>query len=271
MIFKYKYGIYNLIFLNNIKEGEDAMSKKDEALTQIEQVLQELKKGEEESAATAVIGQRSGNTNISGAIFKVIFKFWGFKILLIALLLILFTFGGTWLFFGNTFKKESTVFVEQVQELAMLATAEAHMKVIIEQEDNKLFGNDISVNLPGTKRELLLIVPATVIAGVNLKEVTSDDIKINEDDKELEIALPRATFIQDPAIQMEDVKTFSDEGLFRGEVKWDEGFDLATEAQEKIKDEAIEIGLLESAEKSAEKVLAGFYRNLGYTVKITFK
>jgi len=260
-----------MIFLNNIKGGGGAMSKKDEALTQIEQVLQELKKGEEESAATAVIGQRSGTNNISGAIFKVIFKFWGFKILLIALLLILITFGGTWLFFGNTLKKESTVFVEQIQELATLATAEAHMKVIIEQEDNKLFGNDISVNFPGTKRELLLIVPATVIAGVDLKEVTSDDIKVNEDDKELEIVLPRAKLIQDPAIQMENVKTFSDEGLFRGEVKWDEGFDLAAEAQKKIKDEVIETGLLESAEKSAEKVLTGFFRNLGYTVKISFK
>lgn len=70
---------------------------------------------------------------------------------------------------------------------------------------------------------------------------------------------------------MEDVKTFSDEGLFRGEVKWDEGYNLAAVAQKQIKDEAIEIGLLESAEKSAEKVLAGFFRNLGYAVKITFK
>lgn len=52
---------------------------------------------------------------------------------------------------------------------------------------------------------------------------------------------------------MENVKTFSDEGLFRGEVKWDEGFDLAAEAQKKIKDEVIETGLLESAEKVRRK------------------
>ena len=247
------------------------MSKKDDALTEIERILQELKKGEEESAATAVLGQSRGYTNTSGALFKLIFKFWGFKILIVILLLILITFGSTWLFFGNTFKKESIIFVEQVQELATLATAEAHVKVVIEQEDNKLFGNDISVNLPGTKRELLLIVPATVIAGVDLKGITSDDIKVNEDEKELEIVLSRATFIQDPTIQMDDVKTFSDEGLFRGNVKWDEGFDLAAVAQEEIKDEAVEMGLLASAEKSAEKVLTGFFRNLGYTAKITFK
>ena len=246
------------------------MSKKDEALIQIERVLEELKKGDEESAATAVVGQNRGNTNISGTLFKILFKFWGLKMFLIALLLIALTFGSTWLFFGSTFKNESTVFIEQVQELATLATAEAHVTVTIEEEDNKLFGNNIAINLPGTKRELLLIVPATVIAGVDLKGITSDDIKVNDDKKELEIVLPRATLIHDPAIQMDDVKTFSDEGLFRGEVKWNEGFDLAAIAQKEIKDKAIEIGLLESAEKSAEKVLKGFFSNLGYTVKITF-
>lgn len=246
------------------------MSKKDEALIQIERVLEELKKGDEESAATAVVGQNRGNTNISGTLFKILFKFWGLKMFLIALLLIALTFGSTWLFFGSTFKNESTVFIEQVQELATLATAEAHVTVTIEEEDNKLFGNNIAINLPGTKRELLLIVPATVIAGVDLKGITSDDIKVNDDKKELEIVLPRATLIHDPAIQMDQVKTFSDEGLFRGEVKWNEGFDLAAIAQKEIKDKAIEIGLLESAEKSAEKVLKGFFSNLGYTVKITF-
>ena len=247
------------------------MSKKDEALTQIERVLKELKKGEEESAATAVVGQNRGNANISGALIKLVFKLWGFRIFLTVLLLVVIASGVTWLFFGSTFKKESTIAVEQVREIAKLATAEALVTVTIEEEDNKLFGKNIPVNLPGTKRELLLVVPATVIAGVDLKGITSDDIKVNENKKELEIVLPRATLIQEPAILMDHVKTISDEGLFRGEVKWDEGFDLAAEAQGDIKDEAIKIGLLESAEKSAEKVLEGFFGNLGYTVKLTFK
>ena len=247
------------------------MSKKDEALTQIERVLKELKKGEEESAATAVVGQNRGNANISGALIKLVFKLWGFRIFLTVLLLVVIASGATWLFFGSTFKKESTIAVEQVREIAKLATAEALVTVTIEEEDNKLFGKNIPVNLPGTKRELLLVVPATVIAGVDLKGITSDDIKVNENKKELEIVLPRATLIQEPAILMDHVKTISDEGLFRGEVKWDEGFDLAAEAQGDIKDEAIKIGLLESAEKSAEKVLEGFFGNLGYTVKLTFK
>lgn len=246
------------------------MSKKDEAITQFEHVLKELKKGEE-SAATSVVGQSRGNINISGALVKRAFKFWGVKIFFILLLFIVIISGIIWSFSGSTYKKESTTFVEHIQELATLATAEAHIKVVIEEEDNKLFGRDIPVNFPGTKREILLIVPATVIAGVDLKGITSDDIKVNEKEKALEINLPQATLIQEPAIQMDNVKTFSNEGLFRGEIKWDEGFNLAAEAQEEIKNEAIEIGLLESAEKSAEKVLKEFFSNLGYTVKITFK
>ncbi|KGR75412.1 DUF4230 domain-containing protein [Ureibacillus sinduriensis] len=247
------------------------MNEKDEKITQFERVLNELEKGKEESAATTVLGRSRGNANISGALFKLIFKLWGKKILLFTLFLIAIIAAGVWFLSGSTFKKESITFVEQVQELATLATAEAHIKVIIEEEDNKLFGKDISVNLPGTKREVLLIVPATVIAGVDLKGITSNDIKVNDNEKLLEIDLPRATFIQDPTIQMDSVKTFSDEGLFRGEVQWKEGFDLAAEAQVEIKKEAMEIGLLESAETSAEKVLKGFFSNLGYTVKITFK
>lgn len=104
-----------------------------------------------------------------------------------------------------------------------------------------------------------------------MKEITSNDIQVDEKEKLLEINVPRATLLQEPAIQMDRVQTFSDEGLFRGEMKWDEGFNLAAEAQQKIKDEAIEMGLLTSAEKNAEKALKSFFSNLGYTVELTFK
>ena len=242
------------------------MSKKDK-------VLNELKKGEKESAATAVVGRSSRSAHTSGTSFN----FGRAKIFFVSMLLFVITAGSILLFTGNlfkkesTFKQESTVFVEQIQELATLATTEAHLKTVIKQEDNKLFGKNLPLNVPGTKRELLLIVPATVIAGVDLKGITSQDIKVNEEEKVLEIVLPHATLIQEPAIQMERVETFSDEGIFRGEVQWDEGFDLAATAQEKIKEEAIEIGLLQSAEQSAEKVLKGFFVNLGYTVKLTYQ
>lgn len=116
-----------------------------------------------------------------------------------------------------------------------------------------------------------MVVPATVIAGVDLKGISSNEIRINEKEKELEIVLPPARFLQDPAIQMDKVRTFSDEGLFRGEIEWAEGFDLAAEAQEQLKEEAKELGILQTAEKNAEKALKEFFGNLGYSVKISFE
>jgi hypothetical protein len=152
--------------------------------------------------------------------------------------------------------------------LATLATAEAHVKVILEQEDNELFGEKINFNIPGTKREWLLIVPATVIAGVDLQEIDQEDIKVDEEKKVVEIVLPQAKFIQEPSVRMDEVRTFSDEGIFRGKIDWDQGFNLAAIAQEEIKQEAMEAGILQKADKNAETVLKEFFGHLGYNVTI---
>ncbi|WP_246521680.1 MULTISPECIES: DUF4230 domain-containing protein [Ornithinibacillus] len=243
--------------------------KNDEVLKQLENMLDELKKGEDESTATAVVGRRKGRT-MFGAFSKLFFRFWGIRILIIVIILAIFIFGGMRFFSGSTLKKETTTYVEQVQDLATLATAQAHLKVVIEQVDNKLFGNEISINFPGTKRELILIVPATVTAGVDLKTLDSDAIKVDEKNKEIKIALPKATLLQDPAIQMDGVRAFSDEGLFRGNVRWDEGFDLAAEAQKEAEEEAIEVGLFDSAEENARKLLEEFFGELGYRASVSF-
>lgn len=247
------------------------MKKQDELLLQLESIVKELQAGRDESATAVAMGHKSKMPNLSGLFLRYFFKIWGLKIILFAIISILLIAGTVWYFSGSTFSQRETAFVEQIQELSTLATAEAHLKVIIEQQDNKILGKDISLNIPGTKRELLLVVPATVIAGVDLKNITNDRLDVNEKQKEITLTLPHATFIQEPSIQMEKVRTFSDEGLFRGEVKWSEGFDLAAEAQELIKQEALEVGLLQTAENSAEKVLKEFFSNLGYTVNVNFK
>ncbi len=191
--------------------------------------------------------------------------------ILAILVILIIASGGAWLFAGSTFKQESVTFVEHVQQLATLATAEAHMKAVIQEEDNKIFGKDIPIDLPGTKRELLLVVPGTVIAGVDLKGITSEDMEINEETKQIDITLPHAKLIQEPSLQMDQILAIDKGGIFRGDVKWDEGFALAAKAQEQIRQDAISVGLLDTAEKSAEKVLKEFFKNIGYTVNVTFK
>lgn len=227
--------------------------------------VNEVQQAEKETASTIVVGRSSRGTNASGTFIKSVLTF------LALLLLIGLSVGVTWIVAKNPAQKDATVFVEQVKEIATLATAEAHLKIVLEEEDYKLFGAELPFQLMGTKRELLLVVPGTVIAGVDLQRITSEDLNVNEETMTLDIRLPRATFIQEPAIQMDNVITYVDNGLFRGDVKWDEGFELAAEAQERMKQEALDIGLLQTAEQSAEKVLQGFFGNLGYTVNVTFE
>jgi hypothetical protein len=246
------------------------IEEKDEKIAQLERQLIEIKEAQQQSAATIAVGHNSRSVSPPKGIFKSFLKAGGLKIILAILVLLIITSGVIRLFGGSTFKQESVTFVERVQELATLATAEAHMKVVLHEKDNKIFGKDIPLDLPGTKREVLLVVPATVIAGVDLKEITSEDMNINEKTKEIDITLPHAELIQDPSLQMDKIQYVNDSGFLRGDIKMNGEFDLSAKAQELSRQEAISSGLLDTAEKNAEKALKGVFKNIGYTINVKF-
>jgi hypothetical protein len=242
---------------------------KDERIALLERQLKELTEPKQQSAATIAADHNTGTISLPKGISKTFLKAaGGLKIILfLAILVLVLTIVVIWLLAGNTSKQESVTFIEHVHELATLATAEAHIKEVLHQEEYKNF---LNINLPGTKRELLLVVPATVIAGVDLKTVTSRDMDINEETKEIDITLPHAELIQDPAIQMDKIQAVDKNGIFRADIKMNEGFEKAAEAQEKIRQAANSSGLLDTAEKNAEKVLKEFFKNIGYTVNVKF-
>jgi hypothetical protein len=256
--------------VEKMNTNREVIEEKDEKIAQLERLLLELKEAQQQSAATIAVDYNSRPLSPPKGIFKSLLKAGGSKIIfamVILVFLIVITSGIIPLFTGSNSKQESVTFVERVQELATLATAEAHMKAVIHEKDNINF---LNINLPGTKRELLLVVPATVIAGVDLKGITSEDMVINEETKEIDITLPHAKLIQDPSLQMDKIQAVDNGGLFRADIKMDEGFEKAAEAQEQIRQEAISVGLLDTAEKNAEKVLKEFFKNIGYTVNVTF-
>lgn len=252
--------------------NREIIKEKDEKIAHLERLLKELKEAQQQSAATVAADYNSRSLTTKKRRFKYFLKASGLKIISVFLAFLVIATGGIWLFSVNPFKQESVTFVEEVKELSTLATAEAHMKTVLQEKDNKILGKDIpfDLDLPGTKREILLIVPATVIAGVDLKGITSKDLIINEETKEIDITLPHAELVQEPSVQMDEIQTFVNGGLFRDDVKWDEGFDLADKAQEQISQEAISEGLLTTAEKNAEKVLKEFFKNIGYKINVTF-
>jgi hypothetical protein len=233
------------------------MEKNESIISKIDELLDEVRTGKAESSAAIARRHKKLPKRRRFATFLILFIFLSAGFV-----------SSLWFIKESRGKAESTVYIEQIHDLAALATAEAHMKVILQKQDNEIFGEKIPFDIPGTKRELLLIVPATVIAGVDLQAIDQKDMQVDEARKVIKLVLPKASFLQEPSIKMDQVRTFSDEGLFRGKIEWDEGFDLAAEAQGQIKQEALDSGVLQKAEENAETVLKEFFGQMGYKVVI---
>lgn len=198
----------------------------------------------------------------------------GISKLLTVAALILFVASVVFFFFGNNAKQSSTtISVDEVRALANLASAEAKVTLVKENVDRKFFGNELPFleKVPGTERNILLVIPAKVLAGVDLEKIEDRDFNIDEGKKEITLTLPHATFLQEPAVIHSEVKTYSDTGLISGGTDIKDGFDITAIAMEELKKEATDLGILEQAEENAVKALETFFSHIGYTVKVTFK
>jgi hypothetical protein len=250
--------------------GEKRMSEEGKiSKSDLDYIINEMKQTEKETAATLAV-QPARPVQMHQKSQKVKFWFWG---IVIGVIVSLGIFAGiVYLQKGETLNSASAV--ESIQKLATLATAQAHIKTIVSQEDNKLFGKSIpnDVHIPGAKRTLFMVVPGEVTAGVDLENLTKKDITLDTDKKAIHITLPHATIVQDPSIDLKKTQSYSSEGIFRSSVtNWDDGSQLADLAKQKIKKEAIQFGLLKIAENNARLALQEFFKNLNYTVTVTFK
>lgn len=241
---------------------EDKISKSD-----LDYIINELKQTQKETAATLAV-QPARPANPFQKLQSVKSWLWGIVIGVIASIVIFFA----WHVYTQ---KEETLnsasVVESIQQLATLATAKAQTKTIISKEDNKLFGKSISWDIPGSKRTFFMVFPGEVTAGVDLKNLTKKDITLDNKTKTIHITLPHATIVQEPSIDSKNIQTYSSEGVFRSDVSRDEGFKYEDAAKQKIKKEASQSGLLKIAENNASLALQDFFKNLNYTVTVTFK
>lgn len=245
-----------------------------EKLDEIERLLKELKASEEETAVT--VEETENRPSGFWSVGKVFFSLWKKSILLIILLIVTLMIALPFATFyilknGSTFTEEKSAFLEQIQELNELATAEAYTKVIIERQDNTVFGQSIGLNVPGTKRQLLVVIPGSVKAGVDLSGITKSEIKVDEDKKTATLTLPPAKFLGGAEIFFDKVEVYSYEGLFREKANIEEAYELAEEAKALILEETAGQGVLQMAEKTAEKTLREMFLFAGYDVTIEFK
>jgi hypothetical protein len=262
--------VQNLILLKRrMSMGEKRMNEEGKiSKSELDYIINELKQTEKETASTlAVQPARAVHRHQKSQWFKS-------RILVnvigaIVILGILFVAGYAYLQKG-TLKSSSAV--ESIQKLSTLATAQAHIKTIVSEKDNKLFGKSIPWDFPGSNRTLFMVVPGEVTAGVDLENLTKKDITLDTDKKAIHITLPHATFVQDPSIDLKKIQPYSSEGILRSSVtNWDDGSKLVDVAKQQIEKEAKQFGLLKIAEDNARLALQDFFKNLNYTVTVTFK
>lgn len=244
-----------------MKVGE--IMAKDPKLTEIERLLEEMKE--------------QGETKESGfwKSVKLLMGVWRntFLVLIAILLLLLVALplGTFWMIQGSTATESKGVFLEQIQELNELSTAEAFSKVIIERQDNALFGKEIGLDLPGTKRQLLVVIPGSVRAGIDFSKVTEGDIVVDEEAKTATLTLPAAEFLGGPELFMDQVEVYSYEGLFRSGTDISEAFDLAEEAKKMMLEETEGQGVLQTAETNAVRSVQEMFGLVDYDVTVKFK
>ncbi|WP_033541343.1 DUF4230 domain-containing protein [Planococcus sp. CAU13] len=237
---------------------------KDPKLTEIERLLEEVKgrQGTEESGFWKSLKVMMG-----------VFRNSFLVLIVVAMLLLVALPLGTWWMLqqGSTATESKSAFLERMQDLNELSTAEAYSKVIIKREDNKVFGKDIGIDLPGTKRELLIVVPGSVRAGIDFSEITEEDIEVDEEAKTATLILPKADFLGGPELFMDKVEIYSNEGLLSGGREFPEAFELADEASQMMLEETRGQGVLELAERNAARSVEEMFQLVDYDVTVEFK
>lgn len=168
-------------------------------------------------------------------------------------------------------KIEKSALVERMTDLNELTTAEAYAKVLIERTNNKIFGQEINLDIPGTEQKVLVVIPGTVKAGVDLSGLTERDVDVDEENKKLTIQLPAPKILGNATLALNKVKVFSSEGIFRDEATIEEGYELANEAQQEMVKEVKQEGLLDKARTNAEESLKNMFGLVNYEVDVQFK
>jgi len=245
---------------------------KNQRIDEIERLLEELKAQDETAVTVESVHQRPSGFWRGSSLFlsiwrrKFLWLFTGLLIVIIAIPAITF-----WMIKGSTFAENKGVFLERIQSLNELATAEAYTKVIIERQDNTLFGQEIGMDLPGTKRQLLVVIPGSIKAGIDFSKVKEDDIKLDENSKTATLTLPKAEFLGGPEILFDQVEVFSNEGLLREKADIEEGYEIAAEAEKLMIEETTGQGVLEIAEENAARSVSEMFSLVEYEVTVEFE
>lgn len=153
----------------------------------------------------------------------------------------------------------SNVVIKQIQRIQELATAEYNMETVVEIEVDHLVGDS----------HLLYIASGKVKAGINLEEISNNNIQINNEGKKIIVKLPPSKII-DKKINVDMSKVYQYEGGWLSSKNT--SYQLLTKAQQtaesKIMTGACQSKILETANQKAELAVDRLLTMTGYDVEV---
>ena len=162
-------------------------------------------------------------------------------------------------FFGEGQSRTTTsaVALEGIQKLDQLDTVRMTQSVVVTKETG---GTELRRFLTG--EEVILVAVGDVEAGVNLSDLTEQDVRVEEDTVTLNMPEPEISSV---ALDEEETRLYDrDQGLLR--LRADETLveEARQEAQDELEAAARQNDIRATAERNAEDTVRTFLTTLGY-------
>lgn len=158
----------------------------------------------------------------------------------------------------------SNTIEEQVSKLVELSTVKYNYTNIVEYDDILQFKG---IKLPFTNKRFIVKYSGYIKAGINLDTIEID-IK-NRDNIDIWMSKPK---IMENVISEEDVSFYDESDSIFNKLEFGDLYTVLIEEKEKMKDEAMEKGLLNDAEKNGEEILKSLLNGMGFkNINIKYK
>ncbi len=158
----------------------------------------------------------------------------------------------------------SNTIEEQVSKLVELSTVKYNYTNIVEYDDILQFKG---IKLPFTNKRFIVKYSGYIKAGINLDTIEID-IK-NRDNIDIWMSKPK---IMENVISEEDVSFYDENDSIFNKLEFGDLYTVLIEEKEKMKDEAMEKGLLNDAEKNGEEILKSLLNGMGFkNINIKYK
>ncbi|AOT70246.1 DUF4230 domain-containing protein [Geosporobacter ferrireducens] len=185
---------------------------------------------------------------------------WKVRELWIALaILLLMQLGLSYSWKGMTSKAEihSTGVLERIRGISELSTVEMYFHEILDFQDAKYFRE---IEIPFTKKSFIFTVKAKVKAGIDLSLMKDEDIEVI-DGKTIRVRLPESRITSKEILEYNSYH--EKDGLFN-EVRNQDVFNALEQLKEDLESQAIEMKILEQAEKNAHRAISQLLLGIGF-------